>query len=357
MAMPRHAESPTSTGAPTPEGSGATADEVSLVRSVLRAEAAAIEGLIDRVGPGWIAAVDVLAACAERGGSVVVSGLGKSGLVGQKISATHASLGTPSQFLHPSEAAHGDLGRMRTVDCLVALSHSGETEEVVALASVVRQDGISVVSITGGDGGSALARLSAVNICLGQIAEAGDIGLAPTCSTTAAQAVGDALALAVARRAAFGAEDFARRHPGGTLGGLLRPVVDTLRFVVGRNVPLGKADEPVRAALERGETLGRRPGALLVVDGDGKLIGIFTDGDLRRLALRDTRALDEPLGDVMTPSPRTLPDTALVRDAVRLIREHRQDEVPVVDGDGKPVGILDVQDLMAMRVVRDGAGS
>ncbi len=328
-------------------------DEVSFIRGALRAEAGAIEGLIGRVGPAWTAAVDLLAATELRGGSVVVTGLGKSGLVGAKISATLSSLGAPSHVLHPSEAAHGDLGRVRPADCLLALSHSGETEEVVGLAAVVRQDGIPIVSITGGEGTSALARLSSANVCLGEIAEAGDLALAPTCSTTA---VGDALALAVARRKAFSAEDFARRHPGGALGGLLRPVVDTLRFVAGRNLPVAREDETVRTALSSAEAAGRRPGALVVVDGDGVLSGLFTDGDLRRLVLRDPAALDERVGDVMTRSPRTLPSTALVRDAVRLVREYRADEIPVVDDRGRPVGLLDVQDLMALRVVRDEPG-
>jgi arabinose-5-phosphate isomerase len=332
------------------------ADEVSFIRGTLRAESAAIAQLESRVGPAWTAAVDVLERCGARGGSVVVTGLGKSGLVGAKISATLASLGTPSHFLHPSEAAHGDLGRVRRSDCVLALSHSGETEEVVALAAVVRQDGIPIVSITGGEGASALARLSTANVCLGEIDEAGHLALAPTCSTTAAQAVGDALALAVARRRSFSEQDFARRHPGGALGGLLRPVVDTLRFVAGRNLPVAREDETVRAALGEAESTGRRPGALLVVDARGALAGIFTDGDLRRLVLRDAAALDERLGDVMTRSPRTLASTALVRDAVRMVREHRADEIPVVDAEGRPVGLLDVQDLMALRVVRDEPG-
>ncbi len=327
--------------------------EREFIAAALRAESEAVASQIPRVGEAFHRAVDLLAACAEGGGSILVAGLGKSGLIGKKISATLASLGAPSHDIHPSEAAHGDLGRIRSADCLLALSHSGETEEVVALASALRQDGVAILSITGGEGGSSLARVSTVALTLGPIKEATDWLLAPTCSTTATLAIGDALALAVARRRAFSADDFARRHPGGSLGGLMRPITEALRVLVGRNLPVVAQSLSVRRALETANELGRRPGALLLVDGEGRLSGIFTDGDLRRLILRDARALEAPIERVMTRSPRSLPDSALVRDAVRLVREFRQDEIPVVDAGGRPVGLLDVQDLIAMKVVQD----
>ncbi|HBS30007.1 MAG TPA: KpsF/GutQ family sugar-phosphate isomerase, partial [Phycisphaerales bacterium] len=166
-------------------------------------------------------------------------------------------------------------------------------------------------------------------------------------------ALGDALALAVARRRRFTADDFARRHPGGALGGLLRPVTDALRSVAGKNLPIVEEAASVRAALLRASALGRRPGALLMVDAAGSLTGIFTDGDLRRLIVERPGALDGPISAVMTRAPRSLPSTALVRDAVRLVRESRQDEIPVVDDRGRPVGLLDVQDLITMKVVQD----
>ncbi len=327
--------------------------ERAFVEGVLRAEAEAVSAIVPRLGPRLHEAVDLMARCADAGGSILVSGLGKSGLIGKKISATLASLGAPSHDIHPSEAAHGDLGRIRTTDCLLALSHSGETEEVVALASILRQDNVPIVSITGGDGESSLARLATVALTLGRIEEASDTLLAPTCSTAAMLALGDALALAVARRRAFTPDDFARRHPGGTLGGLMRPVMDALRFVVGKNLPVVSEESSVRSALAEAARLGRRPGALLLVDGAGALSGIFTDGDLRRLIIKDAALLDAPARTVMTKAPKSLPSTALVRDAVRLIRESRQDEIPIVDARGKPVGILDVQDLIAMKVVHD----
>lgn len=332
---------------------GEHAEERRFIESILRAEGETLLGLIERVGPTFHAALDLIERCVEQGGSVLVSGLGKSGIVGKKISATLASLGVPSHDIHPSEAVHGDLGRIRSTDCLIALSNSGETDEVVALASMLRQDGVAVISITGGEGASALAKLATVPLALGTITEASDALLAPTCSTTATLAVGDALALALARRRAFTADDFARRHPGGTLGGLLRPVLDVLRFTAGHNLPLIEETRTVREALVEAESMGRRPGALLVVDREGVLRGIFTDGDLRRQVLRDASRLDAPMKEVMTPEPRSLGATALVRDAVRLVRESRQDEIPVVDSKGRPVGLLDVQDLMAMKVVQD----
>ncbi len=329
------------------------------MRRVVRAEAGAVGGLAELVGEDACRAVDVMARCVAAGGSILVAGLGKSGLIGKKISATLASLGAPSHDIHPSEAAHGDLGRIRKADCLIALSRSGETEEVVALAEILRQDGVPIISMTAGSsGGSArprntLARLATVALSIGEAKEASEELLAPTCSTTATMALGDALALALARRMRFTADDFARRHPGGTLGGLLRPVVDVLRFRAGVNLPVVNERATVRGALEEASKLGRRPGALLIVNDAGALRGILTDGDVRRLVLSDVRGLEKRIGEVMTRSPRTIEAGALVRDAVRLVREHRQDEIPVVDAEGRPVGLLDVQDLIAIKVVED----
>lgn len=344
------------------------AAERAFAADVLRAEAGAIAALAGALGEPFHRAVDLLERCAESGGTVLVTGLGKSGLIGAKISATMASLGIPSHSVHPSEAAHGDLGRFRPTDTALCLSYSGETEEVVNLAAVLRQDGLPIIAITGkaskhhgieassSEGaGSSLERLATVTLHLGVEREAGGPDfVAPTCSTTATLALGDALALAVARRRNFTNDDFAKRHPGGSLGSLLRPVRDVLRFVAGKNVPLVPHGVSVAEALRLAAAVGRRPGAMVLIDpADGRLAGIFTDGDLRRLVLRDPGELSRPIREVMTTHPRTLPDTALVRDAVLMIRECRQDEIPVVDDAGRPVGILDVQDLIAMRLVRD----
>jgi arabinose-5-phosphate isomerase len=346
----------------------ARAQERAFVEAILRDEAAAVSGLIAGLGDSFHAAVDLLERCADSGGTVLVTGLGKSGLIGAKIAATLSSLGIPAHSVHPSEAAHGDLGRFRPTDTVICLSYSGETDEVVNLAAVLKQDGLPIVAVTAGRGGetkgqgdheeggpSSLERLATVALAIGVEEEAGGAAFAaPTSSTTATVALGDALALAVARRRNFTDEDFAKRHPGGALGGLLRPVTEVLRFKAGQNCPLIPQSVSVREALERAAEAGRRPGAILLVEpGSGGLTGIFTDGDLRRLILRDAAELDRPISQVMTRQPRTMPSTALVRDAVRMFRECRQDEIPVVDDGGRPLGILDVQDLIAMRLVRD----
>jgi arabinose-5-phosphate isomerase len=350
----------TQAAAPDSTASPDRADELSFVRRVLRHEAEAVAALADHADERYTTAVDLICACADAGGTVLVSGLGKSGHVGAKISATMASLGITSHPVHPTEAVHGDLGRFRPQDLAICLSHSGETEEVVALAALLRQDGIPIVAITRGGGSgrepSSLERIATVTLAALVTAEAGDGDfMAPTSSTTATQAIGDALALAVARRRAFTEADFRRRHPGGQLGGLLRPVTDLIRFRAGENLPLINESATVQQALSEAARVVRRPGALLITASDGTLAGIFTDSDLRRLILRNPDEMARPIGAVMSKAPRTLPDSALTRDAVAMFREHRQDEIPIIDDAGRPVGLLDVQDLIAMRLVRDDA--
>ena len=352
----------TGKGGITPSGA-AIPDEISFARGVLRAEAGAVSALAEGLDERFCQAVGLIAACATGGGTVLVTGLGKSGHVGAKISATMASLGIPSHCVHPTEAAHGDLGRFRSNDCVIAISFSGETEEVVNLVAILRQDGIPIVGITNGksrgageqegrnaETRSSLEELATVALTLGIESEAGDgTFIAPTTSTTAT------LALAAARRRNFTHDDFAKRHPGGTLGDLLRPIRDAMRFVVGKNLPVIGEGLGVSQALAAAQAAapGRRPGAMVIVDARGALSGIFTDGDLRRLVLRDAKELARPIGEVMTRRPRTLPDTAKVKDAVLLIREFRQDEIPVIDAAGRPVGILDVQDLIALKLIKD----
>jgi arabinose-5-phosphate isomerase len=327
-------------------------DEVAFLRSVLRAESTTLDRLadeLDATADDWGRAIGMVADCD---GHVVVAGMGKSGLVGAKISATLSSLGRPSHTLHPAEAVHGDLGRVRRGDVALLLSYSGETEEVVALASILAADGVPCIGISR-DGASSLGRLCAAHLTLGRVTEACPLNLAPTASTTAMIAVGDALALAAARRRDFDADAFHRHHPGGLLGAGLRPVIEVLRFQVGRNVAVVPDTVTVEAALAAAGD-GRRAGAVLLVDADGLLSGIFTDGDLRRLVnTRGAAGLAGGIAEVMTREPRCLADTDLVRDAVRMVRERRVDEIPVVDADGRPIGILDIQDLVAMKVVSE----
>ena len=213
----------------------------------LRTEADAIIRVADRVDSAWVDAVDLLAACE---GQVLLAGMGKSGLVAQKISSTFASLGQPSHFVHPAEAVHGDLGKIRRGDLVIMLSYSGETEEIANLAAILNADEVDSIGISC-KSGSALARLSKVHLDLGDIAEACPLNLAPTASTTAMAAVGDALALAVARRRNFGADDFHRNHPGGMLGVGLRSVLDVLRFKVGDNLAVVAETATVGEALEQ----------------------------------------------------------------------------------------------------------
>jgi arabinose-5-phosphate isomerase len=343
-------------GRPGPDAPPSLNDEIALARRILSAEARAITDLLPGLAGPFHQAVELIAGCASGGGTVLVSGLGKSGLIGAKISATLASLGIASHFVHPSEAAHGDLGRFRSTDVCLALSSSGETDEVINLCAILRQDSIPVISITksGGNAPSTLARMATVPLGLGPVREETEISPAPTLTTTASLALGDALALCASRRLGFSDRDFARRHPGGNLGGLLRPVTEALRFTVGKNLDTVPDNATVEEALRKGEATARRPGALLLIDaGTGRLTGVFTDADLRRIILRNPAALTRPISGVMTRNPGTLLDTALLRDAVRMVREFRRDEIPVVDAAGRPVGILDVQDLIAMRLVKD----
>jgi len=338
------------------------AEERAFITRAFQHEADALTTLGDRVDERFTQAVDLIVSCADAGGTVLVSGLGKSGHIGAKISATMASLGITSHAVHPTEAAHGDLGRFRKNDLAICLSHSGETAELIGLASILRQDKLPIIAITRGPktspNGSAtessLQRIATVTLEALVTDEAGDGQfLAPTTSTTAALAIGDALALAVARRRSFTNEDFHARHPGGTLGSLLKPVGELIRFHAGKNLPISSETDTVAHALEEAAKIKRRPGALLVTNSAGALSGIFTDSDLRRLVLRNPDELQSPLSQVMSKDPKSLTIDALASQAVAMFREYRADEIPIVDHDRNPIGMLDVQDLIAMKLVED----
>jgi arabinose-5-phosphate isomerase len=332
-------------------GTPKTADEASFLSDAMLAEADAIRRVAARAAGEdagrWADAVALLDGCT---GHVMISGMGKSGLIGAKIAATMSSLGLPAHFMHPSEAVHGDLGRLRAGDVAILMSYSGGTEEVVNLAAILRTDGIRRVGISCNHQ-SHLARLCDVHLAIGDVVEACPLNLAPTASTTAMLAMGDALALAVSRRRNFAADDFHRRHPGGTLGAGLKSVTEVLRFRVGETLATVAEDCTVADAL-RSTGGGRRAGALVVVDAAGRLSGIFTDGDLRRRVNElGAGLLSKRVAEVMTARPSALSSEALVRDAVQLVRERRLDEIPVVDGDGRPLGLIDVQDLVSMKVI------
>lgn len=330
------------------------ADEATFARQVLDAEANAVGGIV--LNDAFHKAVDLIVErCSrEKQGSLVVSGVGKSGLIGQKLTATFASTGTPSHFLHSTEAMHGDLGRIHRHDVVLALSFGGQTEETIALALILKQDQVPVIALTG-NANSDLAKLSSIALCVGDLAEACPHNLAPTASTTAMLALGDALALTLMRRRNFDANDFHKFHPGGMLGRELTPVVQAMRFQAHVNMPLIQKTSSISQAYSDSEAQapgGRRAGALLIVNPDETLAGIFTDGDLRRCFIKHgSQAWSHPIADYMTTNPRRLQSNAPVRDAVRMVRQYRIDEIPIVDADGKALGLIDVQDLVALKVI------
>ena len=322
------------------------AETIALGREVIEAEADAVRRVAEAVDDAFAAAVDLLAAC---GGAVVASGVGKAGHVARKVSATLASTGTPSHFLSPADALHGDLGSVRDGDVLLLFSASGESEELVRLLGITRRLGHRAVAVCRGRD-SALGRDSDVVVSVGRVAEACPLRLAPTCSTTAMLAVGDALAMCVMRRRDFTADDFARFHPAGQLGRKLMRVEEAMTFRAGTNLPTATPGQSVGDVLRQVSTITRRPGAVVVVD-EGQLVGIFSDGDLRRLIVAEpAAALGRRIGEVMTVNPKRVRADALAADAMAVMRRHRVDELPVVDADGRAVGLIDVQDLVVLKL-------
>ncbi len=312
-------------------------------REVLKTEAEAILSLTNRLGADFEQAVETI---ATGRGHLIVTGMGKAGLVGQKISATFASTGTPSIFLHPAEAYHGDLGRVVKEDVVLAVSNSGETEELVRLISPLRQIGARIIAITA-TRASTLGKNADIVIELGKIEEACPLGLAPSATTTAILAMGDALALCVLEARGFDKEKFAFYHPGGDLGRRLLKVADVMR--TGDRNPVVSEETTLTDAITA--ITRARAGAVTVADGSGKLTGIFTDGDLRRTMGRDPTLLVGKIRDVMTRNPRTIAPDRLASEALKILREKKIDELPVVNAKGEPVGMLDVQDLLDVGAV------
>lgn len=312
-------------------------------RQVLQQEARAMLELAQRLDGAFCRAAELIFGCR---GSVIVTGMGKAGLVGQKIVATLASTGTPSHWLHPAEAVHGDLGRVQAHDVLLVLSQSGETEEIVRLLPSLRELGPPIIAVTGGVA-SSLGRAATVTIDLGSLEEACPLGLAPTTSSTAMLAVGDALALVVSRMRGFHREDFARFHPAGSLGRKLSKVDDHLRPLAQCRV--ASQEMTVREVFVRLSMPGRRTGAIMLVDEAGRLAGIFTDSDLARLfERRRDREFDRPIREVMTQNPVTAPLGSLMTEAVALLARRKISELPVIDEQGRPVGLIDVTDVLGL---------
>jgi arabinose-5-phosphate isomerase len=319
------------------------AEALAFARDVLRIEAEAIELVRSRLGASIGRAAELI---YRSPGSVIVTGMGKAGLVGQKLAATLASTGTRAFPLHPAEAVHGDLGRIRADDVVLALSQSGETEEVLRIIPALRRIGARLVAITERVG-SSLGRAADLCVALGPVEEACPLGLAPSASTTVLMAVGDALALLVSRKRDFRAEDFALYHPGGSLGRKLSYVEDVMRPV--RALRCARPEQTVRDVLIAQAGPRRRSGAVLVLDPEGRLLGIFTDSDLARLFERRRETdLDHPIGDVMTADPFQIAVGSRLAEAVELLQARKISELPVVDRGGRLVGLIDVTDLIGM---------
>ena len=317
-------------------------------RSVIASEAGAIESMVGIIDESFAAAVGVIYSAS---GSVIVTGIGKAGIIGEKISATLASTGTPSHFLHSAEAVHGDLGRVQENDVVLALSYSGESDEIIRLISPIKQRRIKLIAITG-DANSRLAKHSDVVLCTGQLSEACPLGIAPSVSTTCMLALGDAIAFTVMKARKFSAEDYARFHPGGSLGAKLMTVGQSMMFKRGEELPVAQVSDTIKQMLDKTEGLKRR-GAVMIVNSDGKLSGIITDADLRRaIAKSGGKVLGRKTAEVMTPNCKRVTEDALAAEAMAIFHRHRIDELPVVIGQDKPVGLIDVQDIVAIKISR-----
>lgn len=320
--------------------------QLRLAREVMRQEAEGIISLANRLDASFCAAVDALLSTRGR---TVVTGMGKAGLIGQKLAATLSSTGTPAFALHPGEAVHGDLGGVCAGDVVLCLSNSGETEEVCRLLDTLRQSGTTLIALTASRS-STLGRQADIVLEIGRFREADAHGLAPSTSTTVMLALGDALALVVSRCRGFTPEQFAVFHPGGSLGKKLTSVSDVMRTK--ETLRLASCQSTVRDVFVMVARPGRRTGAVLLVDDDGRLAGLFTDSDLARLfeARRDAQ-IDRPIAEVMTIDPACVAPDVLLGDAVHLLSDHKLSELPVVDDDGRPVGMIDITDVIGLAPV------
>jgi arabinose-5-phosphate isomerase len=326
-------------------------DLVADAREVLLSEAKALKDVAGRLDENFSRAVELILSRTgpESPGALVVTGVGKSGLTGTRLSASFASTGTPSHFLHPVEAVHGDLGRVRRGDVVLLLSYGGESDELLRLADALKRMDVPIIAITGKKN-SSLAKLADICIDMGAIEEACPLKLAPTTTVTCMSAVGNALVIGVMSSRNFSVEEYAIYHPAGSLGRKLLKVSQAMEFRVGVNFTPLPDSLSVREVLARDKTAGRRAGAIVLINGEGKLSGVFTDGDLRRKVESTIDFLDRPIVEMMTKNPKHIAAEALASEAMAIMNKHRIDELPVVDEAGKPVGLIDVQDLVRLRI-------
>jgi arabinose-5-phosphate isomerase len=320
-------------------------EQYRLARDILRAEAGALTSLSERLEKAaFCAAVELV---HQSRGALIVSGMGKAGLIGQKIAATLASTGTRSHYVHPGEAVHGDLGRIHPEDVVLVLSYSGETEEITRLMPILNQLDVPVIAITGKPH-SSLARAATVVLDLGPIREACPLGLAPSTSTTAMLALGDALALVVSRMRDFGPEDFARYHPAGSLGRKLAKVEDVMRPLLECRIASEKLS--VRQVFVQRSRPGRRTGAIMIVNDAGQLSGFFTDSDLAKLFERKLEAaIDGPISAVMTNEPQRATIGTALSSALETLSQYKISELPIVDRSGCPIGMIDITDVVGVK--------
>ena len=319
------------------------AESLTLAREVLDTEARAILGLIPQLDARFPAAVELLHACAGR---VVLSGMGKSGIIARKLAATLSSTGTAAYFLHPAEAIHGDLGVVRDDDVVIALSHSGETEELVRLVESIRRTGARLIAITGDDR-STLAETADISLSCHVAEEACPMNLAPTASTTAALALGDALAMALSKRKGFQQEHFANLHPGGRLGKKLMRVEALMHS--GDKVPRVSPATPMAGVIH--EMSSKLLGMTCVVDADGRLAGIVTDGDLRRHLTNGTNLLERRAADIMTKDPVAISPAMLAAEALQHMEHRKITSLVVVDHARQILGVVHLHDLLRTRMV------
>ena len=326
-------------------------ERLRLIREVVAAEAAALNRVASAIGPAAVDAAERIAACT---GSVIVTGVGKAGLVGQKLVATLASTGNRAHFLHPSEAVHGDLGRVGPEDLVWAISNSGRSDELLRIAPHLRSHSAGLIVMTASEH-NPLAELADVVVTLGQHPEADPLGLAPTTTTTVMLAIGDAIAVLASRLVGFQSSDFARFHPGGSLGHQLAPVDQLMRPLAAcRTAPAGGTVRETMIATGR---TGRRTGAVMLLSDQGEIVGLFTDSDLAKL-LQNRRddLLDGPIADVMTTSFQKVDSGTRLIDAIAILRDRHISELPVVDPAARPLGLLDITDVIAVAAIPSEQG-
>jgi arabinose-5-phosphate isomerase len=286
-------------------------------------------------------------------GAVLTCGIGKAGIIARKLSASFSSTGTPSHFLNPAEGVHGDLGSIRSGDLVLILSDSGETEEILRMLSIFKKLNHPVISISATRSNS-LARFANISLAYGKVREACPLGLAPSASTTAMLALGDALFLSVMKLRKFTADDFAIYHPAGQLGRQLIKVSEAMTFKLGENLPTASDRLTVGEVLRQVSKIKRRSGAVILVNAKEQVSGIFSDGDLRRLITDDDSALRRNVAGVMTRNPKRIRGDALASEAMAVMKQFRIDELPVVGSDDRPIGLIDVQDLVVLKMLDVG---